>query len=516
ALGCDLGPSPDFAAIGKAYGGNGVKANTGGRPVASAADLTGAMDEAFKSTGIFILHVLIDPLLKADMATFQDKSITMMDRMGAVASGQTQPFASTLRVKISRSRNRSNERAGVYIARSRELSIRRQLNNFPLAATIVAIVQLQDTGGSSSRPQHACSFSTQCVMGEVVCSSQQTQRPSAADFIFVGERGLELVHPGDYSDYSASLNQAEADALCEISFDDDAFSAPVADCVLGVCTCSETWNPLAATEFQIVLQSPQRDKGVVLMAVWHSEDAEDAVRNIWEKLEVSEQLAVKGSDAYRSVRARVRALAEVEKSHYHVLAFLKLLVSNDYIRRAPADEALVQEIGKLALDLRVKECDSCPICLEAIAAEDAVMRCSGAGGGLHQLHHYFHAECLREWIRTASNPKCPMCRSNLQLNGARLECFLEGTATLSDDERTYLQALLDGASARQDWSDMNFIERTGYAGSLAASAAAGFAQVFFVRSGYWASGGLAPRTDLRLAQLAGAGAAVAFRIWRGR
>ncbi|CAE7891553.1 ilvB [Symbiodinium microadriaticum] len=72
ALGCDLGPSPDFAAIGKAYGGNGVK-------VASAADLTGAMDEAFKSTGIFILHVLIDPLLKADMATFQDKSITMMD-----------------------------------------------------------------------------------------------------------------------------------------------------------------------------------------------------------------------------------------------------------------------------------------------------------------------------------------------------------------------------------------------------------------------------------------------------
>ena len=214
----------------------------------------------------------------------------------------------------------------------------------------------------------------------------------------MGERGLELVHPGDYSDYSASLNQAEADALCEISFDDDAFSAPVADCVLGVCTCSETWNPLAATEFQIVLQSPQRDKGVVLMAVWHSEDAEDAVRNIWEKLEVSEQLAVKGSDAYRSVRARVRALAEVEKSHYHVLAFLKLLVSNDYIRRAPADEALVQEIGKLALDLRVKECDSCPICLEAIAAEDAVMRCSGAGGGLHQLHHYFHAECLREWI----------------------------------------------------------------------------------------------------------------------
>ncbi|CAE6933614.1 ilvG [Symbiodinium sp. CCMP2456] len=352
-------------------------------------------------------------------------------------------------------------------------------------------------------------------MAEVLCSSQQTQRPSAADFIFVGDCGLELVHPGDYSDCSASLNQTGADALREVSFDSDTFSAPVADCVLGVCTCSETWSPLAATEFQIVLQSPEeRGKGVVLMAVFSSEDAEAAVRNIWEKLELSEQLAMKSSDAYRSVRARVGAQAAVEKSHYDVVAFLKLLVSKDFCLPT-ADEALVQEIGTLALDLRVKECDSCPICLEAIAAEDAVMRCSGAGGGLHQLHHYFHAECLREWIRTASNPKCPMCRSNLQLNGARLECFLEGTATLSDDERTYLQALLDGASARQDWSDMNFIERTGYAGSLAASAAAGFAQVLFLRSG-WASGGLAPRTDLRLAQLAGAGAAVAFRVWRGR
>ncbi|CAE7529052.1 ilvG [Symbiodinium sp. CCMP2592] len=350
-------------------------------------------------------------------------------------------------------------------------------------------------------------------MAEVACSNQ-TQCPSAADFIFVGERGLELAPPGDSSDYSASLILAGADALREISFDDDTFSAPVADCVLGVCACSDSWNPLAAADFQIVLPSPKkRGKGVVLMAVSHSEDAEAAVRNIWEKLEESEQLAMKRSHAYRTVRARGGAVAAMEKSHYNVVAFLKL-ASNDCLR-ASTDEALVQEIGRLAMELRVKECDSCPICLEAIAAEDAVMRCSGAGGGLHQLHHYFHAECLREWIRTASNPKCPMCRSNLQLNGARLECFLEGTATLSDDERTYLQALLDGANARQDWSDMSFMERTGYAGSLAASASLGFAQVVFFRSG-WTSGGLAPRQDLRLAQLAGAGAAVAFRIWRGR
>ena len=78
---------------------------------------TGAMDEAFKSKGIFILHVgartsavrgpkgcqiraevLIDPLLKADMATFQelvsqasvsrDKPRDIMSRLSMVAAGQ--------------------------------------------------------------------------------------------------------------------------------------------------------------------------------------------------------------------------------------------------------------------------------------------------------------------------------------------------------------------------------------------------------------------------------------------
>ncbi|CAE7356396.1 ilvG [Symbiodinium natans] len=169
----------------------------------------------------------------------------------------------------------------------------------------------------------------------------------------------------------------------------------------------------------------------------------------------------------------------------------------------------------MAMELRLEECDSCPICLEAIAAEDAVMRCHGATGGHHRLHHYFHADCLRQWIQTASDPKCPMCRSNLQLHGARLESFLEGSTSLSDDDRTYLQALLDGANARQDWSDMTFVERTGYFGSLAASAAAGFAQVLLIRNYGRAMGGIATRADLRVAQLAGAGAAVAFRFWRG-
>ena len=50
---------------------------------------------------------------------------------------------------------------------------------------------------------------------------------------------------------------------------------------------------------------------------------------------------------------------------------------------------------------------------------------------LSQLHlrHLSFGAAVR--IRTASNPKCPMCRSNLQLNGARLECFLEGWTVAS-------------------------------------------------------------------------------------
>jgi len=72
ALGCELGKSPDFVMLAKAYGGDGIQ-------VSCIDQLEGAMDEAFKSKGIFMLHVLTDPDLKADMATFQDTSITMMN-----------------------------------------------------------------------------------------------------------------------------------------------------------------------------------------------------------------------------------------------------------------------------------------------------------------------------------------------------------------------------------------------------------------------------------------------------
>eukprot|EP00929_Paragymnodinium_shiwhaense_P105125 TRINITY_DN7004_c0_g1_i2.p1 TRINITY_DN7004_c0_g1~~TRINITY_DN7004_c0_g1_i2.p1 ORF type:complete len:641 (-),score=116.34 TRINITY_DN7004_c0_g1_i2:140-2062(-) len=71
ALGCELGPSPDFVAMAKAYGGDGALLNT-------PKDVHEVMDSAFASKGLFVVHVLVDPLIKADMANIKDNSIEMM------------------------------------------------------------------------------------------------------------------------------------------------------------------------------------------------------------------------------------------------------------------------------------------------------------------------------------------------------------------------------------------------------------------------------------------------------
>ena len=67
AAGCEI-DGPDCVALAKAYGGDGVR-------VEKAGELPAAIDRAVASTsGLFLLHVLIDPLLKADMAAFIDKA----------------------------------------------------------------------------------------------------------------------------------------------------------------------------------------------------------------------------------------------------------------------------------------------------------------------------------------------------------------------------------------------------------------------------------------------------------
>jgi len=70
AMGCELGPSPDFVGVAKACGGDGAT-------LSSPHELKRAMELAFASEGLFLLHVLVDPSVKADMATFKDKSTNM-------------------------------------------------------------------------------------------------------------------------------------------------------------------------------------------------------------------------------------------------------------------------------------------------------------------------------------------------------------------------------------------------------------------------------------------------------
>lgn len=72
AQGCELGPSPDFVMLAKSYGGDGVR-------LSSPAEIPKVMKQAFDSTGIFLIHVIVDPTVKADMEDIHDNSIKMMN-----------------------------------------------------------------------------------------------------------------------------------------------------------------------------------------------------------------------------------------------------------------------------------------------------------------------------------------------------------------------------------------------------------------------------------------------------
>lgn len=116
----------------------------------------------------------------------------------------------------------------------------------------------------------------------------------------------------------------------------------------------------------------------------------------------------------------------------------------------------------------------CPICYGELQPGDAAMRCCGEAG----RNHYFHAECLQGWIqacRRGQSPTCPICRGGLQFNGERLEDFLNGSNTgLDSEERSFLRSIADGLKGQNQWSDMNNLERTAYAGGILAAASWGF------------------------------------------
>jgi hypothetical protein len=73
----------------------------------------------------------------------------------------------------------------------------------------------------------------------------------------------------------------------------------------------------------------------------------------------------------------------------------------------------------------------CPVCLEEIDSDSAAMRCAGHGG----QHHYFHANCLGQWIQSqinnGSQGTCPICRGPVEIHEQRLINFLRTTTTTS-------------------------------------------------------------------------------------
>mmetsp|Transcript_95882 Transcript_95882/g.273387 ORF Transcript_95882/g.273387 Transcript_95882/m.273387 type:complete len:118 (+) Transcript_95882:198-551(+) len=75
--GCEL-EGPDFVALAKAYGGDGVRVGDGKGPLEDG-EVARGVATAMAATGLFVLHVMIDPELKADMAKFTDESIALME-----------------------------------------------------------------------------------------------------------------------------------------------------------------------------------------------------------------------------------------------------------------------------------------------------------------------------------------------------------------------------------------------------------------------------------------------------
>lgn len=71
AKGCDV-IGPDYVALAKAYGGNGIVLD-------KSENADNVIRQALAEDGLFVIHVLVDPNVKADMATFKDTSIQLMN-----------------------------------------------------------------------------------------------------------------------------------------------------------------------------------------------------------------------------------------------------------------------------------------------------------------------------------------------------------------------------------------------------------------------------------------------------
>lgn len=70
AGGCEV-KGPDYVTLAEAYGGRGARLDQPG-------NVGRVLQEALDADGLFVLHVIVDPQCKADMASFRDKTLEVM------------------------------------------------------------------------------------------------------------------------------------------------------------------------------------------------------------------------------------------------------------------------------------------------------------------------------------------------------------------------------------------------------------------------------------------------------
>lgn len=68
--GCEM-VGPDYVALSKAYGGEGARLD-------DPSKTTEILKQALATEGLYMIHVILDPEVKADMATFKDKALAVM------------------------------------------------------------------------------------------------------------------------------------------------------------------------------------------------------------------------------------------------------------------------------------------------------------------------------------------------------------------------------------------------------------------------------------------------------
>ena len=88
-------------------------------------------------------------------------------------------------------------------------------------------------------------------------------------------------------------------------------------------------------------------------------------------------------------------------------------INRDQARKKLADSMMKKSIREkmatqLLLNFKMKKFDECSICMCPIddGAEISILGCNN--------NHYFHKECLNQWINFNQNPQCPLCRKDIE------------------------------------------------------------------------------------------------------